>query len=144
MSASLHQGLLGTERATGSVRRSHPGNLTRLLPMATNYAVTATQWLLTAIFAVIFGVRRAFHLDDVRDIGFAYALADLVVCRASQWRRVTSSAPAMTNTTKPKCSSTTKSADSLYAIILSRRYKRAADPHHVSVCCTRSKCPGAS
>jgi hypothetical protein len=45
--------------------------LTHLLPMAANYAVTATQWLLTAIFAVIFGVRRAFHLDDVRDIGFA-------------------------------------------------------------------------
>jgi hypothetical protein len=45
--------------------------LTHLLPMAANYTVTATQWLLTAIFAVIFGVRRAFHLDDVRDIGFA-------------------------------------------------------------------------
>jgi transposase len=45
--------------------------LTHLLPMAANYAVTATQWLLTAIFAVIFGVQRAFHLDDVRDIGFA-------------------------------------------------------------------------
>jgi len=45
--------------------------LAYLLPMAANYAVTATQWLLTAIFAVIFGVRRAFHLDDVRDIGFA-------------------------------------------------------------------------
>jgi len=45
--------------------------LAHLLPMAANYAVTATQWLLTAIFAVIFGVRRAFHLDDVRDIGFA-------------------------------------------------------------------------
>jgi hypothetical protein len=45
--------------------------LAHLLPMATNYAVTATQWLLTAIFAVIFGVRRAFHLDDVRDIGFS-------------------------------------------------------------------------
>ena len=30
----------------------------------------------------------------------------------------------------------TKSADSLYAIILSRRYRRATDPHHVSVCCT--------
>lgn len=45
--------------------------LTHLLPMAANYAVTATQWLLTALFAVIFGVRRAFHLDDVRDIGFA-------------------------------------------------------------------------
>ncbi len=45
--------------------------LTHLLPMATNYAVTATQWLLTAFFAVIFGIRRAFHLDDVCDIGFA-------------------------------------------------------------------------
>jgi len=42
-----------------------------LLPMAANYAVTATQWLLTAIFAVIYGVRRAFHLDDMRDIGFS-------------------------------------------------------------------------
>ena len=42
-----------------------------LLPMAPGYAVTATQWLLTAIFSVIYGVRRAFHLDDVRDIGFA-------------------------------------------------------------------------
>jgi hypothetical protein len=45
--------------------------LAHLLPMAANYAVTATQWLLTAIFAVIFGVRRAFHLDDVCDLGFA-------------------------------------------------------------------------
>jgi hypothetical protein len=42
-----------------------------LLPMASGYAVTATQWLLTAIFAVIFNVKRAFHLDDVRDVGFA-------------------------------------------------------------------------
>jgi hypothetical protein len=45
--------------------------LAHLLPMAANYAVTSTQWLLTALFAVIFGVRRAFHLDDVCDIGFA-------------------------------------------------------------------------
>jgi hypothetical protein len=45
--------------------------LAHLLPMATHYAVTATQWLLTAFFAVIFGIRRAFHLDDVCDIGFA-------------------------------------------------------------------------
>jgi len=45
--------------------------LAHLLPMAPKYAVTATQWLLTALFAVIFEVRRAFHLDDVRDIGFA-------------------------------------------------------------------------
>lgn len=45
--------------------------LADLLSMAPGYAVTATQWLLTAIFAVIFDVRRAFHLDDVRDVGFA-------------------------------------------------------------------------
>jgi hypothetical protein len=45
--------------------------LASLLPKAAKYAVTSTQWLLTAIFAVIFGIRRAFHLDDVRDIGFA-------------------------------------------------------------------------
>jgi hypothetical protein len=45
--------------------------LASLLPQAAKYAVTSTQWLLTAIFAVIFGIRRAFHLDDVRDIGFA-------------------------------------------------------------------------
>ena len=45
--------------------------LAHLLPKAAKYAVTSTQWLLTAIFAVIFGIRRAFHLDDVRDIGFA-------------------------------------------------------------------------
>jgi len=45
--------------------------LAGLLPMAPGYAVTAVQWLLTAIFAVIYDVRRAFHLDDVRDIGFA-------------------------------------------------------------------------
>jgi hypothetical protein len=44
---------------------------THLLPMARGYAVTATQWLLTAVFSVIYGIRRAFHLDDVRDIGFA-------------------------------------------------------------------------
>jgi len=43
----------------------------QLLPLAPGYAVTATQWLLTALFAVIFGVRRAFHLDDMCDIGFA-------------------------------------------------------------------------
>jgi len=30
-----------------------------------------TLWLLTALFSVIYEVRRAFHLDDVRDIGFA-------------------------------------------------------------------------
>jgi hypothetical protein len=45
--------------------------LAHVLPMAPTYAVTAIQWLLTAIFSVIYGVRRAFHLDDVRDIGFA-------------------------------------------------------------------------
>jgi len=43
----------------------------QLLPLAPGYAVTATQWLLTALFAVIFGIRRAWHLDDVCDIGFA-------------------------------------------------------------------------
>jgi len=46
-------------------------NLAKLLPIAAGYAVTATQWLLTSIFSVIFDVRRAFHLDDVRDMGFA-------------------------------------------------------------------------
>jgi len=45
--------------------------LAHLLTMVPRYAVTAVQWLLTAIFAVIYDVRRAFHLDDVRDIGFA-------------------------------------------------------------------------
>jgi hypothetical protein len=45
--------------------------LAHLLPIAAGYTVTATQWLLTAIFSVIYGIRRAFHLDDVRDIGFA-------------------------------------------------------------------------
>jgi hypothetical protein len=45
--------------------------LAHLLPEAANYAVSTIQWLLTAIFAVIFGIRRAFHLDDVNDIGFA-------------------------------------------------------------------------
>jgi hypothetical protein len=42
-----------------------------LLPMAPKYAVTATQWLLTTLFAVIFDVPRAFHLDDECDLGFA-------------------------------------------------------------------------
>lgn len=45
--------------------------LAQLLPMAPGYAVTATQWLLTAIFSVIFGIQRAFHLDEVCDLGFA-------------------------------------------------------------------------
>jgi len=41
------------------------------LLIASGYAVTATQWLLTGIFSVIFGIQRAFHLDEVCDIGFA-------------------------------------------------------------------------
>jgi hypothetical protein len=41
------------------------------LPIASGYAVTATQWLLTAIFSVIFGIQRAFHLDEMCDLGFA-------------------------------------------------------------------------
>ncbi len=45
--------------------------LAHLLPVVSHYAVTAVQWLLTAIFAVIYDVQRAFHLDDVRDVGFA-------------------------------------------------------------------------
>jgi hypothetical protein len=45
--------------------------LAHLLPMAPHYAVSATQWLLTALFAVIFEAPRASHLDDVCDIGFA-------------------------------------------------------------------------
>ena len=45
--------------------------LAKLLPMAPGYAVTATQWLLTAIFSIIFGIQRAFHLDEVCDLGFA-------------------------------------------------------------------------
>jgi hypothetical protein len=45
--------------------------LAKLLPIASGYAVTATQWLLTAIFSVVFGVQRAFHLDDMCDLGFA-------------------------------------------------------------------------
>ena len=45
--------------------------LAKLLPMAPGYAVTATQWLLTAIFAVVFGIERAFHLDEVCDLGLA-------------------------------------------------------------------------
>jgi len=47
--------------------------LAQALPIASGYAVTATQWLLTAIFSVIFGVQRAFHLDEMCDIGFALA-----------------------------------------------------------------------
>ena len=45
--------------------------LAQTLPIATGYAVTATQWVLTAIFSVIFGIPRAFHLDEVCDLGFA-------------------------------------------------------------------------
>jgi hypothetical protein len=45
--------------------------LANLLPMAPGYAVTATQWLLTAIFSIVFGIQRAFHLDEVCDLGFA-------------------------------------------------------------------------
>ncbi len=45
--------------------------LAKLIPIAAGYAVTATQWLLTSIFSVICDVRRAFHLDDVCDVGFA-------------------------------------------------------------------------
>jgi hypothetical protein len=45
--------------------------LAKWLPMAPGYAVTATQWLLTAIFSVVFGIQRAFHLDEVCDLGFA-------------------------------------------------------------------------
>lgn len=43
----------------------------KLLTIASGYAVTPEQLLLTAIFAPICGIRRAFHLDDVRDVGFA-------------------------------------------------------------------------
>ncbi len=42
-----------------------------LLPMAPDYAVTPEHLLLTAIFAPIWGISRAFQLDDVRDVGFA-------------------------------------------------------------------------
>jgi hypothetical protein len=45
--------------------------LAKVLPIASGYAVTATQWLLTAIFSVVFGVQRAFHLDEMCDLGFA-------------------------------------------------------------------------
>ncbi len=44
---------------------------TQLLSLDEKYAVTASQWVLTAIFAVIFGLRRTSHLDDVCDVGFA-------------------------------------------------------------------------
>jgi hypothetical protein len=45
--------------------------LAHVLPIASGYAVTATQWLLTAIFSIVFGVQRAFHLDEMCDLGFA-------------------------------------------------------------------------
>jgi len=41
------------------------------LTIAAGYAVTPEQLLLTALFAVLCGIGRAFHLDDVRDVGFA-------------------------------------------------------------------------
>jgi succinoglycan biosynthesis transport protein ExoP len=45
-------------------------NLAHLLPQAAEHEVTSTQWLLTAILAVIFETRRTFRLDNVNDIGF--------------------------------------------------------------------------
>lgn len=45
------------------------------LTLAAGYAVTAEQLLLTAIFAVVCGIRRAFHLDGIRDVGFALLTA---------------------------------------------------------------------
>jgi len=42
-----------------------------ILSIASGYAVTPEQLLLTAIFAPICGISRAFHLDDVRDVGFS-------------------------------------------------------------------------
>jgi transposase len=42
-----------------------------MLTIASDYAITPEQLLLTAIFAPICGISRAFHLDDVRDVGFA-------------------------------------------------------------------------
>jgi len=40
------------------------------LQMPARYAVTAAQWLLTAVFGCLCGVARPFHLDDVVDVGF--------------------------------------------------------------------------
>jgi hypothetical protein len=40
------------------------------LQMPARYAVTAAQWLLTAVFGCLCGVARPFHLDDVIDVGF--------------------------------------------------------------------------
>lgn len=45
------------------------------LTLAAGYAVTPEQLLLTALFAVVCGIRRAFHLDGVRDVGFALLTA---------------------------------------------------------------------
>lgn len=45
------------------------------LTLAAGYAVTAEQLLLTALFAVLCGIRRAWHLDGVRDVGFALLTA---------------------------------------------------------------------
>lgn len=43
----------------------------KYVTIASDYAVTPEQLLLTAIFAPICGINRAFHLDDVRDVGFS-------------------------------------------------------------------------
>lgn len=45
------------------------------LTLAAGYAVTAEQLLLTALFAVLCGIRRACHLDGVRDVGWALLTA---------------------------------------------------------------------
>jgi hypothetical protein len=45
------------------------------LTLAASYAVTSEQLLLTALFATVCGIRRAFHLDGVRDVGFALLTA---------------------------------------------------------------------
>jgi hypothetical protein len=68
--------------------------LAELLPMAPGYAVTAVQWLLTAIFAVIYDVRRAFHLDDVRDIGFALITGRAHPLSHSTFQRLLHAIPA--------------------------------------------------
>ena len=43
----------------------------KFLTIASDYTVTPEQLLLTAIFAPICGISRAFHLDDVREVGFS-------------------------------------------------------------------------
>jgi hypothetical protein len=45
------------------------------LRLAAGYAITAEQLLLTALFAVLCGIRRACHLDGVRDVGWALLTA---------------------------------------------------------------------